>query len=430
MQIMKILKAFISLSSLTLLSRVSGFVKIALFAAYYGRSSEADLFLAVMLLPDLLYRFLSEGLIAGAAVPIFVRLRSDQEKLKAALTTLLILGFWLGLAVTLVLVVFAADFCRMLTPGFDQALLDRMQWLWSLVSLYLIFGILSEILTSFFNSRLIFAAPAFGPLLVNLSIIVGTIVAGGRPVETIVAAVVIGAVLQFFWLLYLLRTCPTTGERYWPSFDRSIAVEFIEAIFPVAAWISVLPFIPIYERYLLSMQPAGSVAALNYIEKLFNLPLGILSISLARVILPELSRIEGKERRGFLGKTLVWATLVIVPVVAIIIMTAEPLVETAFKRGQFSSEDSLVAAGLFRSYAYALLPTTLCMLLNRGFFAAHRYFVPFFAGLSAAAVQFVLGRPMVAAYGVNGIGYAAAIAFSVQFLVLLVAELKSVHKLA
>jgi peptidoglycan biosynthesis protein MviN/MurJ (putative lipid II flippase) len=70
------------------------------------------------------------------------------------------------------------------------------------------------------------------------------------------------------------------------------------------------------------------------------------------------------------------------------------------------------------------------MVLNRGFFAAKKYLIPFFAGLSAAAVQFWLGRPLVAEYGVNGIGYAAAAAFSVQLMVLLFAEWRSVHKLA
>jgi peptidoglycan biosynthesis protein MviN/MurJ (putative lipid II flippase) len=64
------------------------------------------------------------------------------------------------------------------------------------------------------------------------------------------------------------------------------------------------------------------------------------------------------------------------------------------------------------------------MLLNRGFFAARRYFIPFFAGLTAAGTQFYLGRTLVDKYGVRGIGYAAAAAFSVQLVVLLIAEYK------
>lgn len=429
---MNILRAFFSLSSLTLLSRVSGFIKVALFAAYYGRSPEADMFLAVMILPDLLYRFLSEGLVSSAAVPLFVEVSGEPLPQKKALATVLSLGFWLSLAFTLVLTIFAEDFCRMLAPGFNQNLLLRMTWLWRLVSLYMVAGILSGVLTSFFNAHDKFALPALGPLLVNLVIIVGTVLTAGAAVEKIVFAVVLGALVQLLWLLWLLSWFGFSFSLrdLVAGFDLRMAKDFLRSVFPVAAWISVLPFIPVYERYLLSMQPVGSVAALNYIEKLFNLPLGILSISLARVILPELSRLQGNRRRQFLLRTLVISTLVIVPVVALTVILAEPVVEIVFKRGRFSLADAQVAAGLFRSYAYALLPTTLCMILNRGFFASRRYFVPFVAGLSAAAVQFWLGARLVAEHGVNGIGYAAAAAFSVQLLVLFVAEWRSVHKFA
>ncbi len=429
---MNILKAFFSLSSLTLLSRVSGFIKVALFAAYYGRSPEADMFLAVMILPDLLYRFLSEGLVSSAAVPLFVDVSDDDRQQKKALATVLTLGFWISFAATALLAIFAEDFCRMLAPGFDSALFERMKWLWRLVSIYIVTGVLAGVLTSFFNAQNLFALPALGPLLVNLAIIAGTFIVAGGAVEKIVLAVVIGSVLQLLWLLYLLwhYRCRFAFADLVSGYDSAIARGFLKSVFPVAAWISVLPFIPVYERYLMSMQPVGSVAALNYIEKLFNLPLGILSISLARVILPELSRLHGKMRQRFLLKTLGYSTLVLVPVVVLIVIFADPVVEIVFRRGQFSLEDARVAAGLFRSYAFALLPTTLCMVLNRGFFAARKYLIPFFAGLSAAAVQFWLGRPLVAEYGVNGIGYAAAAAFSVQLMVLLFAEWRSVHKLA
>jgi putative peptidoglycan lipid II flippase len=406
-------------------SRISGFVKVAAFAAFYGRSAEADMFLAVMLLPDLLYRFLSEGLVSSASVPLFVELREKSEKLEEALTTIFFIALAASGLVALLLILNARVCCEFFTPGFGRNNLERMTWLWKIISLYLVSGTLSGVLTSFLNARNIFALPAVGPLLVNAAIISGILIVQGGAVEKIALAVVAGSFLQLGWLIFLIKK-----EGYnlaifaFKKFRSQIALKFLKSVFPVAAWISVLPFIPIYERYLLSMEPVGSVAALNYIEKLFNLPLGILSISLARVILPELSRLEGNNRQKFLLKTLSLATLVIVPVVFVANIFSESIVAIVFKRGSFSQADTAVAAGLFASYSYALLPTTLCMLLNRGFFAARRYFIPFFAGLTAAGTQFYLGRTLVDKYGVRGIGYAAAAAFSVQLVVLLIAEYK------
>jgi putative peptidoglycan lipid II flippase len=384
-----------------------------------------------MIVPDLLYKFLSEGLVSGAAVPLFVDLQKDRQKLERALITVLWLGFVFGLFGAGVLVFFASDFCRMLVPGFGLEYLQRMHLMWAVVSFYVLMGIPSGILTSFLNARRLFALPAVGPLLVNLSIICGIFLCDS--VEKIVVAVVFGALLQLLWLFYLCyKQTGLWSEKFKVLvFDYGIASDFVRSVLPIASWISILPFIPVYERYLLSMQPVGSVAALNYIEKLFNLPLGILSISAARVVLPELSSLKGAQRKRFLVKILLISSVVIIPVIAVSVIFAEPLVEIVFKRGRFSQADSAVAAGLFASYVYALLPVTLCMILNRGFFAERRYFVPFIAGLTAAGAQFYLGRPMVENFGVNGIGYSAATAYSLQLVVLLFFEFKpSVHKIA
>jgi len=379
------------------------------------------MFMAIMILPDLMYRFLSEGLVSSAAVPMFVELRDDQERLGRSFWTQFWLAVGVGSLLVMVLALFSGPICRSLTPGFAVDDLGRMQFMWVLVSTYLVAGLASGVLTALLNARMSFAAPAVGPLLVNLSIIAGIFLAQGRPVELIAIATVAGSILQVIWLFWLLCRMRLFDMSLKSAMviDRGIARDFLLAVAPVAVWISVLPFIPVYERYLLSMQGTGSVATLNYAEKLFNLPLGIISISLAHVILPHLSMLDRENRSAFLLKMFVTALLAVVPVVAIILVFSDQIVSIVYQRGRFSAEDAAVAAALFRSYSLALLPVSLSMVLNRGFFAARNYFMPFFAGLSAAAVQFYLGPRLVAAFGVPGIGYAAAGAYSMQTLILL-----------
>lgn len=418
---MNVARAFFSLSALTMLSRISGFVKVAAFAAFYGRSTEADMFMAIMILPDLMYRFISEGLVASAAVPLFVDLRDDREELARSFWTLIWIALLTGIVATVLLTAFSGPICHSLTPGFAVADLDRMQYMWSLVSSYIAASLVAGVMTSLLNARLSFAAPAVGPLLVNLAIILGIFLARGGPVEKIAAATVAGSIVQVLWLVWLIRKAGlfAVDFRHMFTFDTAVARNFVIAVTPVAVWISVLPFIPVYERYLLSMQASGSVATLNYAEKLFNLPLGIISISLAHVILPRLSILQGRERVDFLFKMFAVAALAIVPVVLVIQLSADMIVSLVYQRGRFSAEDAQTAAALFKSYSLALLPVSLSMVLNRGFFAGRNYLMPFFAGLIAAAVQFYLGARLVNSYGVPGIGYAAAAAYSVQTLLLL-----------
>ncbi|MFA6750078.1 MAG: lipid II flippase MurJ [Candidatus Riflebacteria bacterium] len=419
---MSLLNAFFSLSALTVLSRVSGFVKVAALAAFYGRSVEADMYMAVMLLPDLAYKFLSEGLVSCAAVPMFVELRDNKEKIKNIFWTLIWISLIAGVLGTIIFAVFSKPICDNILPGFSGLEMQRVQFMWSVIGIYLMFAIPSGVLTSFLNANMSFALPAVGPLLVNAFIIAGIFAASGGAIEKIVCATVVGAAAQAFWLMFLVKKSKIFKFDFKTMFvfDKQAAKEFICAVTPIAIWVSSLTLIPVYERYLLSMQTGGSLAALNYAEKLFNLPLGIISISLANVILPRLSLLNDKERKVFIFKSFAAAFLSVLPIVVFIWFFAEAIVELVYKRGQFSLEDASVAAELFKSYSLALLPVSLNLVLNRGFFSKRKYFLPFLSGLISSSVLFFVGAGFVTKFGVAGVGYAASLAYFVQTFILFV----------
>jgi putative peptidoglycan lipid II flippase len=417
---MGLIKAFFSLSFLTALSRVSGFVKVAALAAFYGGSFEADVFMAVMLLPDLLYKFLSEGLVSCAAVPMFVEKRENKEQLEQVFYTLFWLLLLFGLVVAALFTGFSSLICGSFFPGFQAEALPRISYLWSVLTLYLVLILPTAVLGSFLNSFLSFAMPAMGPLIVNGFIIAGIFYAAGGPIEIIIYATVLGAFFQLLWHLYLIKRSQNLALSFKRSltFNRAVAKEFVAAVLPVMLWVSSLAMIPVYERYLLSTQTTGSLAALNYAEKLFNLPLGIISISLASVILPSLSLIDAQKRKAFLGRALGYTALMVLPVLLVIWLFSDSIVELVYKRGQFSSDDGALASSLFKSYSLALLPVSLNLVLNRGFFAEKKYLFPVGAGLLASATIFIIGFNFIGKFGVAGVGYAATIAYSIQTIAL------------
>ena len=423
MKLGRIIKSFFSLSALTVLSRASGFIKVAAIAAFYGRSIEADMLTAVMVLPDLIYKFLSEGLVSGAAVPIFVKNQEDKNLLSKSFWSIFGITAIVGIAISLILALLSKNICSLLMPEINSSFEPLLCKMWIILIPYLTLGLLSGVQTSLLNAKLSFAKPAFGNLLVNISIIIGTFIAAGGKVEIIAIANTVGALIQLLWLFYLIYKGKliNTNINDCCMYDKSIANDYIKASAPVVAWISILPLIPVYERHLLSTNQGG-ISTLNYTEKLFNLPLGVISISLAHVILPNLSLLQGKERTKFLVKALGLATAVIVPIILIIWFGAEYIVKIVFMRGKFSLDDVEIAASLFKLYSVALLPVSLNLMLNRGFFASGNFRIPFFAGLIAALLQLYLCYSSVPKYGINGVAIAAISAGFVQLLLLLLMQ--------
>lgn len=413
-------RAFGLLAFLTLLSRFSGFIRVAVFASFFGRGPESDIFLTALLVPELMYRFLSEGLVASAAIPLFVRTpeKSDLER-----TTFWSI-FWAvtipaGLAVA-ALIVWAEPICALLVPGFDPAALGRLAHLWRLIAPYVLLSAQTAVMTAFLNARQVFGPPGLGPLVVNLTIIAVILWTRGGNLEAIALSVTLGAVMQLVFLAWLVRRhglvadqALSPGNLSWP-----VMREFTDQVAPVAVWLFLSPVIPVYERYLLSSEAVGSVTILNYNEKLLNLPLGIISISLATVLFPNLSQIEEKDRPSLLAKG-VWAlTVMLLPVFLAVQAGSETIVATVYQRGRFELADTGLTAGFFRAYAWWLLPTSTCLLLNRALFARGSFRFPFLAGLASILLQVGLDTWLVPRWGPASVGWGAALAANVQMALL------------
>ncbi len=414
-------RAFGSLAALTLLSRLSGFVRVAVFAAMYGGGREADLFLAAMILPELLYKFMADGLVSAAAIPIFVRRRDDAGTVRRTFWSL----FWFvsacALALSAVLAIAARPICGVLVPGFLHETFERMVVLWRILTPYTFLSIQAALLTSYLNAMGQFARPAVGPLLVNLAIIAGMLAARGGPVESIGLAVLAGAFLQFAWLFLL---AVRNGAEYASpdsspiNIDKNIIFDFIIGTGPVAAWVLLTAIVPLFERSLLSTSSEGAIAALNYTDKLINLPLGIVSISLASAVFPALSA-AGEAERLRLAKNAFWLLGgLLVPVILVMTGGAEAVTTVVYRRGRFDAAAAAFTADLLRAYGWALFPVSVTMLLNRVCFAAGRFRLPFFVGLACTAAQVCLDYLLVARAGPVGVGWGAAGASLLQVCLL------------
>lgn len=415
-------RAFGSLAALTLLSRLSGFVRVAVFAAVYGGGREADLFLAAMILPELLYKFMADGLVSAAAIPIFVRRRDDPAAVRRTFWSL----FWsvsaCALVLSALLAVAARPICGILTPGFFQETFERMVVLWRILTPYTLLSIQAALLTSFLNAMGLFARPALGPLLVNISIITGMLVVGGGPVESIGMAVLAGAVLQFAWLFLLAVRNGAEYSRADSSLcniDKNIIYEFILGTGPVAGWVLLTSIVPLFERSLLSASSEGAIAALNYTDKLINLPLGIVSISLASAVFPALSATDPKERMRIARRAFWLMGGLLVPVMLVMTGGAEAVTSVVYRRGRFDAAAASLTAELLQAYGWALFPVSVTMLLNRLCFAAGRFRLPFIVGLAAVTVQVGFDYLLVARAGPVGVGWGAAGASALQVVLLM-----------
>lgn len=84
---MNLLKSLAAVSSITMLSRIPGFVRDTLIARIFGSGMATDAFFIAFKLPNLLRRIFAEGAFSQAFVPILAEYKSQKAALAEATRT-------------------------------------------------------------------------------------------------------------------------------------------------------------------------------------------------------------------------------------------------------------------------------------------------------------------------------------------------------
>ncbi|MDN5939704.1 MAG: polysaccharide biosynthesis C-terminal domain-containing protein, partial [Salinisphaera sp.] len=162
---------------------------------------------------------------------------------------------------------------------------------------------------------------------------------------------------------------------------------------------------------------AGSVSWLYYADRLMEFPLGVFSIAIGTVILPNLSGHHAEDAAAAFSATLDWALRVLIvigtPAMLALFVLAGPLVATLFQYGEFSAHDLRMTRYALCAYAFGFMGFSLVKVLLPGFFARHDSRTPVRYGvisvLAAMTLNFVfVGAALVLDWPAPHAGLAAA----------------------
>ena len=222
---MNLLRALATVSSMTLLSRILGFVRDFVIARTFGAGMATDAFFVAFRLPNLLRRMFAEGAFSQAFVPILAEYKNRQgpeetHKLVSRVATALTLAVT---AVTAIGIVAAPLIIWVSAPGFaDEP--DKFALTVELTRItfpYILFMSLVALAGGILNSWSRFAIPAFTPVLLNLSFIGMALFAApwfDPPVLALAWAVFIGGILQL-----ALQLRPLARIGLLPRFDLNLS---------------------------------------------------------------------------------------------------------------------------------------------------------------------------------------------------------------
>ncbi|MGN7867664.1 murein biosynthesis integral membrane protein MurJ [Paracoccus sp. 22332] len=391
-----LVRGFLSVGIWTFVSRVSGFVRDILMAAWLGSGAVADAFFVGLSLPNMFRRFFAEGAFNTAFVPMFAKKlddRTDAQRFASEAFSGLLMSV---LILSAGAMVFMPGLVWLMASGFagDERFPLAVQY-GRIMFPYILLISLASMISGVLNANGRFTAAAAAPVLLNLLFIAAMAVAWWQGWDvglTLAWATPLTGIAQ---LALVWWDAHRTGwsfaprrPRLTPDMRRLLAVALPAAFAGGVVQINLLVGRQVASHF------EGAISWLSYSDRLYQLPLGVVGAAVAVVLLPELARrLRAGDHAGgqsAYSRATEFGLFLTLPAAFAIAVIAEPMVRTLFERGQFTAYDTAQTARALIVYAFGLPAFVLQKILQPLYFAREDTRTPFRYALWSMVVNAIV----------------------------------------
>lgn len=382
---MSLFRSAATVSSFTLLSRISGLARDILIARAFGASPLTDAFWVAFRIPNLLRRLFAEGAFAQAFVPILGAARNERSEteVRTLLDRVALLLTLVLMTITLIGIIAAPWVVTAMASGMRSA--DRASefgaavWMTRVMFPYILCMSLIAFASGILNTWRRFAVPAFTPVLLNLFMIGSCVWLAPRmdiPIYALAIGVMAGGVAQLIvqWIaLARLGLTPRLRTNVRDAWKDSTVRRILKQMAPATLGVSVAQISLLINTNIATWLTPGSVTWLSFADRLMEFPTALLGVALGTVLLPSLSSAFSKQDHDSYSGLLDWGLRLVLllglPAALGLSLLSDGLVSTLFHYGAFHADDVAQTRLAVMAYSVGLIGILSVKILAPGFYA-------------------------------------------------------------
>ena len=418
----------------TLVSRITGFIRIVLLAAILG-AALSSAFTVANQLPNMIAALVLEATFTAIFVPVLARAeREDSDGGAAFVRRLFTLASTLLLVATVLSVAAAPLLVRLMLgddPKVNQPLTTAFAYL--LLPQVIFYG-LTSVFMAILTNRNVFGPPAWAPVVNNVVAIatlglylvvpgelsVDPVRMGNAKLLVLGVGTTLGVVAQAAVLLIAIRARRISLKPLWGIDDRLKRFGTMATAMVLYVLISQVGLV--VGNQIASTAAASGPAIYSYAWLMLQLPFGMIGVTILTVVMPRLSRNAAANDNPAVLADLSLATrltlVTLIPVVAFMTVGGPAIGSALFAYGKFGEVDANYLGIAIALSAFTLIPYALVLLQLRVFYARDEPWTPILIVIAITAVKIVASLlaprmtddpELVAGYlgAANGIGFVA-----------------------
>ena len=437
---MSLVRKFITVGGATLGSRIFGFVRETLMAAALGTGPMADVFYAAFRFPNLFRRLFAEGAFNAAFVPLFAKeieahgidgaKRFSEEVFGVLFSVLFLISVAMELMMPLIV-------RWVIAPGFADdpdkfSITVRMA---AVMFPYLMCMSLTAMMSGMLNSLHHFFAAAVAPVFLNVVMIGAlfySLYFGAAPLETawylswgVLAAGILQLLVVYIGVRYAGISIGFRFPRITPNVKRLLVLAV-----PAAVTGGITQINQMIGQAIASSKE-GAIAALQYADRIYQLPLGVVGVAVGVVLLPELARAlksgHLKEAGNLQNRSIEFVLFLTLPAAMALWVLSDDIIRVLYERRAFHQENTLIVGSILAIYGIGLPAFVLIKALQPGFYAREDTRTPMrFSGI-AVAINCAIALSLFPYLGAPGIAVAEATAGWISTVLLFTTLLRRGH---
>lgn len=409
----RILKKTALISILTLGSRLLGVVRDSLIAVCFGASFQSDTFFIAFRPFDLVRKLFSEGILSISFIPVFSETLEKEGRSQAATMVFSFFFFFsmIGILIVLSGIFFAPLMVKIIAPGFaDHSYqYDLTLILLKIMLPYVFFILITALCMGVLNSFGDFGVPAVAPLIFNLVVIVFTLFISNRfdvPVTGLAVGVTVGGMLQLALQIPSMirhRMLKISVLRiFHPGVLKVLKIMIPSMIGAASYQINIM-----VASFFTSRLNEGSVSFVYYADRLVQFPLALFAVSVATVLLPEISKKavlrQYKEVGELFSRGVRLVFFITIPAMAGLMALDAPVVKILFGYGAFDDYAVQNTADCLFFLAMGLWAFTGMRLFVTLYYSLRNIIIPFYSGIISIGLNLILCPVLMNLLGLRGL---------------------------
>ena len=435
-------KSTAKISVYTTISRITGFIAIIVLAYALGNTNLADSYNLANTIPNMLYELVLGGILTSLFIPIFMdHLIKDKEKAWKVVSNIANISILFLIVMAIIGTVFSFYFIRVQTfllPA-DAKKVELASFFFKFFVWEIVFYGACSILNGILQSLKRFSVPAAAPILNNL-VTIATVLFIYMPLrdaspEAALVGLAIGTTfgVMAMALVQIPALLKVGYKHHWIlDFKDETFLKLAALALPVFGYVASNQLGQIVVN-ILAFQFTSGFSYWTYAWRFYQLPYGILAVSIATVLFPYIAERSSKDDidgiKEYLSLGVRTTSFVILPATAFIFILSKPLILTTISHGAFTESGGLKTAEVLGYFSLGLLPFSLHMFVARIFYALKDTMTPMKMNALGVPLMIVMDIILVRYFEVAGLAMGNSITYAFTTTLLFLALRKRIGPL-